>query len=200
MSAGLPAPLVPPDLDLSAYGWFPLHYRRLMRSNFWRESTDQICRISLELWCEAWQQKPASSLPNDDLQLSEMSGFGRFSVKKFEKIKKDLFRPWILCADNRYYHPTLSEIAMESLKTREKWASDKRRRRGKNEQMSTETCPNVHPVSTETGGGTNGVVCPVPSMSSVLDRKNPSQEVRFSKEEALCEEATAQVIKLPVRS
>lgn len=139
----LPEPLTPPGSDLRSYDWFPLQHKRLIRSDFWLNSTDQVCRISVELWCEAYQQVPVASLPNDDGFLSNIAGFGKRDLKPWLKIKLIVLQPWRLCNDHRWYHPVLADVANETLSRRIKWAVRKADQRAK---VSHETDANVHPL------------------------------------------------------
>lgn len=70
---------------------------------------------------------PAGSLPNDDKVLAHLS-----CSKKWKKVKDGAMRGWILCSDNRFYHPVVSEKALEALPMRleykEKNASDNERK------------------------------------------------------------------------
>lgn len=106
-----PAPLTPPDCDLRAYDWFPFWHKRLLQSAFWSRASDQACRISVDLWSKAYQQVPAASVPNDDFVLAEWAGLGRRNTDGWRSIKSEVMQPWILCSDDRWYHPTLSEVA-----------------------------------------------------------------------------------------
>lgn len=145
-----PDPLTPEGSNLSSFEWFPLYYRQLIRSNFWRQASGEVCKISVELWAEAWQQTPVASLPNDDEQLAIMAGFGRRAISEWRAVKRDVLRAWVLCSDDRWYHKTLARVAKERLQVRENWREKKRRQRTENVPetiaLSPETHPNVHPL------------------------------------------------------
>jgi hypothetical protein len=122
-------PLTPPGSNLQSYDWFPLFHRRLIRSDFWRSSSDQVCRISVDFWCECYQQIPAASLPNDDIFLSNLAGLGKRNLKPWFALKSCVMKPWRLCDDDRWYHPLLAEIVIETLSKRTKWAERKAEQR-----------------------------------------------------------------------
>ncbi len=143
MSDDFPDPLTPPGSNLQSYDWFPLFHKKLRRSNFWRSSTDQVCRISVDFWAECYEQIPVASLPDDDSFLSDMAGFGRRNLKPWLALKPLVMAPWTLCKDGRWYHPVLAAIANETLARRSKWAERKAAQRA---AMSHETSANVHPL------------------------------------------------------
>lgn len=116
---GLPAPLVPASVDLRAYDWFPLKHKRLRKSAFWARASDTAKAISLELWCEAYEQVPAGSVPDDDHQLSDWAGYGRRDLTQWLAVKAEVMSAWVRCSDGRWYHPTLCEVALESWLERE---------------------------------------------------------------------------------
>ncbi len=134
----IPAPVapVPPDCDLRGYDWFPLFHKRLRRSSFWKNATDTVARISVDFWCESYEQVPAASLPDDDAFLSELAGYGRRDLKAWSAVKEDVMSAWVQI-DGRWYHPVLCEVALEAwgrrkkeLEEREAARIRKRRSRG----------------------------------------------------------------------
>jgi tripartite-type tricarboxylate transporter receptor subunit TctC len=48
------------------------------------------------LWCAAWHQKPAASLPNDDRALARLAGYG-FDIESWLKVKAGALRCFIEC-------------------------------------------------------------------------------------------------------
>jgi hypothetical protein len=73
----------------------------------------EVFRSAVLLWCAAWHQVPAASLPNDDAELARIAGFGRF-VTEWKAIKEEALHGFVLCSDGRYYHGVVAEIALES--------------------------------------------------------------------------------------
>lgn len=130
-----PEPLTPPDLDLRWSNWFPLHHKRLRRSAWWLRASDSAKAVSIELWCEAYEQVPAASLPNDDVELSVAAGFGRRDIASWLAIKDEVMSAWVLCSDGRWYHPTLAEVAIDSVtdvETRRKKDRERKARQREN--------------------------------------------------------------------
>lgn len=103
----LPEPLTPADCDLRGMLFMPLDVRRLTSSDFAALSTAEEFKAAVLLWCAAWEQVPAASLPDDDRLLAHLSGAGT----RWRKVKAGALRGWIRCADGRLYHPVVAEKA-----------------------------------------------------------------------------------------
>ena len=130
----LPEPMTPADCDLRGMEWMPLYGGRLFGSDFDAHATDAEWRAALQLWWAAWNQVPAASLPDDDVALCRLAGFGR-DVKAWRKVKERALYGFAKCNDGRLYHKALVGFANESwqrrLKDRERKArfrADKERR------------------------------------------------------------------------
>ena len=65
------------------------------------------------LWCAAWHQLPAASLPDNEMALARLAGFGRH-MDDWLEVKDEALRGFTLCSDGRLYHATLAEIAMSA--------------------------------------------------------------------------------------
>lgn len=113
MTDDLPAPLVPPDVDLKDFRFMPLDVVRLRDSTLIAQATGDEFRCAVLLWCAAWHQVPAGSLPDDDAVLAGYAGYGR-SVKRWQKVRPAAMRGWVKCADGRLYHPVVCEKAAEA--------------------------------------------------------------------------------------
>lgn len=109
----LPEPLTPSDCDVSDLEWFAFHHARLHRSDWWARASDLARSRSVDLWCVAWQQIPAGSLPNNDVALAGYASFGR-DADAWRMSATEILEPWILCSDGRWYHPTICEVALEA--------------------------------------------------------------------------------------
>lgn len=109
----LPKPLVLENVDLRSFEFMPLDVVRFRDSDFSALVEAEAFRAGFLLMCASWHQVPAGSLPNDDRVLSNLAGFGRV-VKEWEKFKEEALHGWVLCDDNRYYHPVVCEKALES--------------------------------------------------------------------------------------
>jgi len=106
----LPDPLTPAECDLRDYEWMPLDINRLLTSETWILGSAEECKAALTLWCEAWRQVPAGSLPFDDRMLAFLSRAGDL----WPKVRDGVLRSWVRCADGRIYHPVVAEKALEA--------------------------------------------------------------------------------------
>lgn len=109
-----PPPLIPGDVDLTDFDFMPLDVRRLLQSGFWIKAmmTDpRVAAVSVNLWAVAWHRTPASSLPNDDAVLAR---YAMVDLSTWFDIRDAVMEPWVLCSDNRWYHPVVAEKAGES--------------------------------------------------------------------------------------
>jgi hypothetical protein len=109
----IPSPLVPAEADLTGYPFMPLDVRRLRDSRIAASSSGEEFRAAVLLWCASWHQLPAASLPDDDIELAQLAGFGRM-VKEWKKVKEGALYGWIKCSDGRLYHPVIAEKANEA--------------------------------------------------------------------------------------
>jgi hypothetical protein len=113
MAEDLPSPPVPAEVSMSGNEWFPLYYQRLRKSRWWRSASDFARSRNIDLWCASFDETPAGSLPDDDIELADAAGFGR-DVAEFQAHKAELMAPWTLCTDSRWYHPTVCEVVLET--------------------------------------------------------------------------------------
>lgn len=107
----LPEPLVAPDVDISKLDGFMLDTVRLLGSELVALSTGDEFKAAVLLWCRAWKQKPAASLPDDDRILAS---FAAVTPAKWRKIKAIALRGFVKCSDGRLYHNVLSEDVMRA--------------------------------------------------------------------------------------
>jgi hypothetical protein len=110
MTIQLPAPLVPPEVDLRDFGFMPLDVLRLRDSDLAALASGDEFKAAVLLWCVAWHQVPAASLPKDDRLLARFSGAG----PGWKKIREEALRGFVECSDGRYYHAVIAEKANES--------------------------------------------------------------------------------------
>lgn len=92
----------------------PMDVVRILDSDLFALSTGDEFKAALALWCKAWLQIPAASLPDDDRVLAHLSGAG----PRWKKVKEMALRGWIKCSDGRFYHPVVAEKAKEAWKHR----------------------------------------------------------------------------------
>jgi uncharacterized protein YdaU (DUF1376 family) len=122
MTKQLSDPLVPADLDLRDFGFMPLDVLRLRDSELAIESSAEVFRASVLLWCASWHQVPAGSLPNKDKTLSDYSRSGA----RWPRIRAEVLSRWVECSDGRIYNRVVAEKALEA-----KAAKDAQRARTK---------------------------------------------------------------------
>lgn len=115
------APLVPPHVDLRDFPYMPLEVVRLRDSDLAALASDGAFRAAVILWCAAWHQVPAASLPDDDRMLARLAGFGR-EIDAWLAVKDEAMRNFVRCDDGRLYHTTISEKALEA------WEAKRRQR------------------------------------------------------------------------
>jgi len=133
MTDELPQPLTPPDCDLRGLEWMPLYGHRLFASDFDAHASDAAFRAALSLWWSAWNQVPAASLPDDEVTLCRLAGLGR-DVAGWRAVRDRAMHGFDRCADGRFYHRALAELALpawdrrvKDRKRKERW-----RERGRN--------------------------------------------------------------------
>lgn len=110
----LPAPMTPPDCDLRGLTFMPLDVVRLGDSDLFAISTGAEFKAAVALWCKAWLQVPAASLPNDERVLAHLSGAG----PQWRRVRDVALRGWVLCSDGRLYHPVIAEKAIAAFSAR----------------------------------------------------------------------------------
>lgn len=113
MADQLPPPPVPADADLTHYDNMPLEVRRLRDSDIAGSADAEVFRCAVLLWCAAWHQVPAGSLPKDDEALCRLVGLGR-DLRTWKKIKAGVLRGWREFADGRIYHRVVAEKVIDS--------------------------------------------------------------------------------------
>lgn len=137
--SNLPNPLTPPDCDLRDFAFMPLDVARLRDSDLAAYESPEACWAGVLLWCTAWHQLPAASLPDDDRFLAKAAGYGRV-VKEWLAVREGALHGWVKCADGRLYHPVVAEKAVESWKAKlhHQWKKECDRIRKSNKQREQE--------------------------------------------------------------
>lgn len=108
-----PAPPVYAELDLRDFTYMPLDVLRLRDSDIAILTSGEEFRAAVMLWCAAWHQVPASSLPNDDRLLASLAGFGR-DIEGWKAVREAALRGFVLCSDGKLYHTVIAEKATEA--------------------------------------------------------------------------------------
>ncbi|MBL8474414.1 MAG: DUF1376 domain-containing protein [Rhodocyclaceae bacterium] len=114
----LPNPLVPAEIDVRDLPGFMLNTERLMASELVAVCSREAIGAALLLWCRAWKQVPAASLPDDERVLAAYSGLG---VPRFRKLRQEVLHGFVKCNDGRLYHKTLSEEAVVAFKKKQQF-------------------------------------------------------------------------------
>lgn len=117
-------PFTSPGCDLRDFAFMPLDVMRLRDSDFAAVTDGDEFRAGLLLWCASWHQVPAASIPDDDVVLARLAGYGRV-VKEWQKVRSGALRGWVKCSDGRLYHPVVAEKANESWESKLKYAYGK---------------------------------------------------------------------------
>lgn len=182
--ANLPAAPLPATVDLRDFPYMPLDVVRLRDSELAVKTAGDEFRCAVLLWCAAWHQVPAGSLPDDDALLAVLAGFGR-ALKEWRKVKAGAMRGFERHSDGRLYHPVVVEKALDAWRSRltQRWRTDcsrikKQAQRSKAEArlpafdawMSRE-CPEAVPYLSS--GTPMGTVSNVPEDSGTCPQGHP---------------------------
>jgi hypothetical protein len=176
-------PLVPVECNMGGNEWFPLHFRRLRKSKWWRRASDLARSRNVMLWGEAYQSTPAGSLADDDDELAEAAGFG-MDVEAFLAAKAEIMAPWMLCTDGRWYHPTLCEVVIEAWeKASEKRQKEARRKAEQRAKVRTPVRAEKANVPRDTANGPTGQPEPSRGTGGGVTRDQCAQEEEITGEE-----------------
>lgn len=115
-----PEPLVSAEINLRGLPWMRLDTVRLLDSDLFALATGDEFKAAVALWCKAWGQSPAGSLPTDDRILSELSRAGA----KWKRVKAMALRGWLLCSDGRLYHPVVAEQVKSAWTERQEFRAE----------------------------------------------------------------------------
>lgn len=100
----LPEPMTPPDCNLRGLSCMPLDTVALLQSDLYALSSGDEFKAAVTLWCRAWYQVPAGSLPDNDRILASLSQAGPAWVS----VRDMALHGWVKCSDGRLYHPVLA--------------------------------------------------------------------------------------------
>lgn len=144
-----PDPLTPHDLDLRDFDWMPLDVKRLRDSDLAVLAPGDAFRAAVLLWCAAWHQVPAASLPKEERLLANFAGYGR-DMRGWGIVRDDALRGFIECSDGRLYHPVVAQKALEAneqrnaKRKRTEKATEARRGGRRNDQRDDQRDDNTH--------------------------------------------------------
>lgn len=108
-----PAPLLPPDVDLTDFPKIMIDITRLRGSGFDAMHDSEAWRAGLNLWFSAWHNVPAGSLDDDPESLCKAAGLGR-DMAGWERVRDKAMRHWVSGGDGKLYHPVVCEVALEA--------------------------------------------------------------------------------------
>lgn len=147
-----PEPFTPSDCDVRNLDGFMLNVEKLMASELWAISTGEEFKAALALWCRAWKQVPAASLPNDERVLMAFSGAGA----RWKKVRDVALRGFVLCSDGRLYHPVLAADAIRAAKARQQRRDAINARYGKGTERDDPKPPTHHDKPTAVATAVDG--------------------------------------------
>jgi hypothetical protein len=172
----LPDPLTPESCDLRNFAYMPLDVVRLRDSEI-AGGDHSGFHAAVLLWCASWHQIPAASLPNDDAKIARLAGYGR-DVRNWKRARsKGAMYGWILCSDDRWYHPVVAEKALEAWSSKTaQTAKTEAARAARQEAKATSTRPplDLHSESTRSGGAAKSI-----STQGQLDVEAPLENTQI---------------------
>ena len=156
-------PLVPADCDLRDFPFMPLDVVRLRDSDIAALTSGDEFRAAIMLWCAAWHQVPAASIPDDDIVLARLAGYGRV-VKEWQKVRENALRGWVKCSDGRLYHPVVAEKARDAWKAKleQRWKTECARIKKHNDRHEGANVPRPSFDQWMSAGCPQGQPLPVP--------------------------------------
>lgn len=183
-------PLVPADCDVRSLPSFDLYVDRLISSELSAVASGEEFRAAVMLWCRAWKQMPAASLPDDDRVLASFVGR---SVPQWRKLRGEALRGFVKCSDGRLYHALIAELAIKGDASRRKFLA---KREADNERLrkwrqTKDETPNetLGETPNETGDETRfetrcerTVPVPVPVPVPKKDIKSANADLRIGDE------------------
>jgi hypothetical protein len=149
----LPKPLIAANVDLRDFPFMPLEVGRLWDSELATNTSAEGFRASVLLWCKAWHQVPAGSLPDSDGTLARFAGC---DASKWSEIRSEALHGFVKCSDGRLYHPVVCEKATEAWAERERYRKaaqkrwkHKKKTDGAKHEGCTEDASKTHKPRTE---------------------------------------------------
>jgi hypothetical protein len=113
---------------LESNQWVEFHLHRFLTSKFKAyclrdgDAGRAVGFTALLLWSECYRQDPAGTLPDDDVELASLAGFGA-DVDGWLAVRTRVLHGWQFCAVEtdaeplrRLGHPLIAEIAARSFK------------------------------------------------------------------------------------
>ncbi len=100
----LPAPLTPPEANLTKYHFLPLEGIIFTKLEDWIrcKQDHRLAFPTISLMLASWHATPAGSLENKEIILRDAAGC---DAGQWAQVKDQVMAGWILCSDGRFYHP-----------------------------------------------------------------------------------------------
>lgn len=107
----LPKPPIAPNVDIRDFDFMPLSLVQLENSETWAIACDTpyAAGACINLWCRAWHQVPAGSLPDEDSILAKWAG-----VPDWESVREIALRGFTKCSDGRLYHERICDKVLQA--------------------------------------------------------------------------------------
>lgn len=166
-----PEPLVPADVDLRDFGFMPVDVQRMRDSRIVDAVSGEEFRAAFLLWCASWHQVPAASIPDDEIELAKLAGYGRV-VREWKKVSKGALYGFVRCRDGRLYHPVVAEKALEGWESKLRHAYDKMVDRVRKANKQRDGLPPI-PIPTFEEWKSAGRVDPIPPEKQGSSGGNP---------------------------
>ncbi|MEH6521207.1 hypothetical protein [Sulfitobacter sp.] len=114
---------IPSTERLESHSWFPMHFRRWLKSEFRNLADPDVRSAAIDLFCQAQDEAPVGTLPTDERLLAKLAGL---TLEEWNRLTGKPIGPlygWAMCqCDNgqaRLYHKTILEVTKEKLGMRE---------------------------------------------------------------------------------
>lgn len=168
------APLVPAEVNLVTFPWAPVRLEFLSGHPLALAQQAEPFRALVLLAAHAWRKLPAMTVPDDEVQLAAMAGFGR-DVSAWLAIRDEVMQGWVLCSDGRWHHPELAAWALQSWEAKK---SDERFR-AKQSARARSRKPGVSLDSDESTNETHGPAAAQPykkEQETTVDEQEKEKE------------------------
>ena len=120
----LPDPPVPMDADLRHFPAMMIEVTRLLRSEFIMSASKAGIGAAFILWCSAWHEVPAGSLPKNERIRAKLA---LCDWEEWKQVRDEAMNGYVLCSDQRYHHTTGAVFVLDAIK-RSLVASEKGRK------------------------------------------------------------------------
>jgi hypothetical protein len=120
MTDTLPKPPIDAAVDLRDFRFMPLDVVKLWNSDTWAMADGWEAKACINLWCRAWHQVPAGSLPNNENLLRTWSG-----VPDWDGVREVALRGFEKCRDGRLYHAVIVEEVCKAWERKQEAAAAK---------------------------------------------------------------------------